>query len=293
MEKKLLVVLVVVGLCSTVALALDPMGPATAGLKQGQVSAGVEYSYSQMDLQYDGDYSFNIGYGYIYGTLKDKFMLKDTQMHKAYFNIGYGVSDNIEVFGRLGGANLYAQQNERGIEDYYEYDVWFDPLTYDIDTGFAAGFGGKVTVWQPSPELKIGVLGQGSWASVDYSMTMYGYADGPEAYWGANLSGEMDFWEWVLAVGATYELAPRFTVYGGPFYYWFSGDYDYKGSGWWYNDSYDYDMTRKGSYDVEDEGCFGGYVGAQIAVTENVDFNAECQGAKGALAFATGLVWKF
>jgi len=295
MEKKLLVVLVVVGLCSTAALALDPLGPATAGLKQGQISAGLEYAYSQMDLQYDGDYSFDIGGGYIYGTLEDEFKLTDTQVHKAYFNLGYGIMDNVEAFVRLGGANLYAQQDERGIEDYYAYDVWFDPLTYDSSTGFAFGFGGKATVWQPSPELSVGVLAQASWATVKYNMSMFGYAEGPDAYWGANISGDLDFWEVQLALGATYQLAPKFSVYGGPFYYWFIGDYDYDGSGWWTNnggDSY-YDLSRKGSYDVTDEGCFGGYLGAQIAVTDNVAFNAECQGAKVALGFATGIVWKF
>jgi hypothetical protein len=292
MVKKLLVVLVVVGLCSTAALALDPMGPPTAGLKQGQISAGLDYSYSQMDLKYDGDYSFDVGDGYVTGTLKDKFKLTDTQVNKAYFNLGYGIADGLEVFGRVGGANLYAQQGERGITDYYENDVWIDPLTYDSDTGFAFGFGGKATVWQPSPELSVGVLAQASWATVKYSTTMYGYAEGPDADWGANISGDLDFWEVQVAAGATYKLSDKFSVYGGPFYYWFTGDYDYKGSGWWDNGS-EYDMLRKGSYDVEDLGCFGGYLGAQIAVTDNVAFNAECQGAKGALAFATGLVWKF
>jgi hypothetical protein len=295
MEKKLLVVLVVVGLCSTAALALDPMGPATAGLKQGKFSAGVDYAYSQMDLQYDGDYSFYVENVDIYGTLKDKFKLKDTQMHKAYFNLGYGVCDSVEAFVRLGVANLYAKQKARGVEDYYAYDVWFDPLDYDSDTGFAVGFGGKVTFWEPSPECKVGFLAQASWASVDYDMTMYGYADGADADFGADISGELDFWEVQLALGVTYQLAPSVSIYGGPFYYWFSGDYDYDASGWWWADWHgDYeDMTREGSYDVEDEGCFGGYVGVQFAATENISFNAECQGAKGALVLGTGMVWKF
>jgi hypothetical protein len=52
-------------------------------------------------------------------------------------------------------------------------------------------------------------------------------------------------------------------------------------------------MAIKGSYDVEDTGCLGGYVGAQIAATENVSINAECQWAEGALALGTGIVWKF
>lgn len=299
MEKKLLVVLVVVGLCSTAAFALDPMGPPTAGLKQGQVSAGLDYAYSQMELEHDGTFAWNLDYGWYTDKVNLKYKHKDTQMNKAYFNLGYGVADWLEVFGRLGGANLYAKRNPMdayNLDDGGYTDIWLDETIYDSDTGFALGFGGKATVWQPSPELSVGVLAQASWANVDYDILFEGEAYyGPEAYWGAQCPGELDFWEVQIAVGATYELSPKFSVYGGPFYYWFSGDFDHEGYGGYYMygpDSW-YDIAIKGDYDVEDIGCFGGYVGAKIDITENASFNAECQVANGAMALGTGIAWKF
>ena len=292
MEKKLLVVLVVVGLCSTAALALDPMGPATAGLKQGQWSAGLDYAYSQMDLKYDGHYEWYVDYGGDYSDKVDlKYKNKDAQMHKAYFNLGYGVADWLEVFGRLGGADIYGKRNGMYSSNGYT-DIWLDETVYNSSTGFAYGFGGKATVWEPSPELKVGVLAQASWAKVDYDILFQGYDYFGGNDWAVQSPGEMDFWEVQIALGATCKLSDRFSVYGGPFYYWFSGDFDHKGSDeYGYDD--DYFMAIKGSYDVEDVGCFGGYVGAQIAFTDNVAVNAECQIAEGALALGTGLVWKF
>jgi hypothetical protein len=292
MEKKLLVVLVVVGLCSTAALALDPMGPATAGLKQGQFSAGLDYAYSQMELKHDGSYSWDVDYGSYTDTVPLKYKHEDTQMHKAYFNLGYGVADWLEAFLRLGGANLYGKRTPRYSEGVDGPDTWLDETIYDSSTGFAYGFGGKATVWEPSPELKVGVLAQASWANVDYDIWFTG-VDDLGNLWGVQSPGQLDFWEVQIALGVTYQLAPKFSVYGGPFYYWFSGDFDHKGSGMYDPENLDYDMAIKGSYDVEDVGCFGGYLGAQIAVTDNIAWNAECQGAKGALALGTSLVWKF
>jgi hypothetical protein len=296
MEKKLLVVLVVVGLCSTAAFALDPIGPPTAGLKAGQVSAGLDYAYSQMDLEFDGHYSWYVYTGSeYYDTVSLKYKHKDAQMNKAYFNLGYGVADWLEVFGRLGGANLYGKRNP--IYSYNEddggyTDTWLEETIYDSDTGFAFGFGAKATIWEPSPELKVGVLAQASRANVDYDILFEGYDYNYDNWWRVQSDGELDFWEVQVAVGATYKLSDKFSVYGGPFYYWFSGDFSHKGS-----DDYGYDdnyyMAIKGSYDVQDVGCFGGYLGAQIAATENVSVNAECQIAEGALALGTGLVWKF
>jgi hypothetical protein len=249
-----------------------------------------------MDLEFDGHYSWYVYYGGDYSdTVCLKYKQKDAQMHKAYFNLGYGIADNWEAFLRLGGANLYGKRNPMysyNEDDGGDTDVWLDETIYDSSTGFAVGFGTKATVWQPSPELGIGVLAQASWASVDYDILFEGYDYNGDSWWGVQSPGQLDFWEVQLALGATYKLSDKFSVYGGPFYYWFSGDFTHKGSAdYGYDD--DYFMAIKGSYDVEDTGCFGGYLGAQINATDNVAVNAECQVAEGALAFGTGLVWKF
>jgi len=135
MEKKLLLLCVVVVVCllGSTALALDPMGPPTAGLKQGQCSIGLEYFYSDMNLRVEGS------------------DLKNVRMNKGYANLGYGIADNWEAFIRLGGA---------------EADFKTDEFEYNGDIGFAYGFGTRATIWEQSPELKWGGLFQMSWADV-------------------------------------------------------------------------------------------------------------------------------
>jgi hypothetical protein len=329
MEKKLLVVLVVVGLCSTAALALDPMGPATAGLKQGQFSAGLDGAYSEMDLRFDGKFTMLLGplfddgdMDISYPPISDELTFENVELYKAYLNIGYGVCDTVEVFVRLGGASAEMQKPTREIDTYFYDDddeypdggmsIFEDGPIHDFDTGFAVGLGGKVTFWEPSPELKVGFLAQGSWTQLDVR-TKYqgvteagGYPYGEQVgLWSYPADGQLEFWEVQLALGATYELSPKFTVYGGPFYHWFSGNYDFEGDGAYApieeaddDDVYGFSddllaLHVDGSYDVDDTGCFGGYFGAKIDVTENASFNAECQIAEGAYAFGTGIVWKF
>ncbi len=285
MVKKLLLGVVVVCLLGSVALALDPMGPPTAGLKQGQFSAGLDYAYSEGDFKHDGDYTWWISPpSGPSGTVSEKFDLKDGKMNKAYFNLGYGIIDNWEAFLRLGGAT---REIKRAAHDEASGGGVNDTL-FDSDTGLAVGFGTKATVWQPSPELKVGVLAQASWASSNYSVTYSGATSGGSD-WIVPTEGDIDFWEMQLAVGATYKLSDKFSVYGGPFYYIFDGEYDFKGTGYFDGSN----MTLKGSYDIEQDSEWGGYLGAQIDATENVSINAECIMTGDAIALGTGLVWKF
>jgi hypothetical protein len=280
-------VVFVVGLLSTTALALDPMGPPTAGLKQGQWSAGLEYGYSEGDFKHDGDYSWAIDFDddgdFDFGdTVKEKFELKDGKMNKTYFNLGYGITENWEAFVRVGGAD---REIKRPAHEGEFGGVVSDTL-FDSDTGLSVGFGTKVTLHE-TESLKVGVLAQASWASVDYSVTYSGV--GP--YWAVPTEGEIDFWEMQFALGVTRKLSDKFSVYGGPFYYIFDGDYDFKGTGVWGSD--DDPMALKGSYDVEQDSEWGGFLGAQVDITENAAFRAECQVTGDAVALGTGVVWRF
>jgi hypothetical protein len=186
MEKKLLVVLVVVGLCSTVALALDPMGPPTASLKQGQFNGSLEYSYSNMDLRVEGG------------------ELKDVKMNKGYANLGYGIADNWEAFIRLGGA---------------EADFKDDGLKYEGDIGFAYGFGTKATLYQQSPELKWGGLFQMSWADLSGTAKETGEGEYKEDI--DLLAREIQ-----IGVGPTWTPSKGFSIYGGPFVHFLHADWN-------------------------------------------------------------------
>ncbi|MGA2323716.1 MAG: outer membrane beta-barrel protein [Sedimentisphaerales bacterium] len=129
MNKKLsLVVVILTALALTgSALALAPMGPPTAGLKTGQFRAGVEYSYSDVDVKLEGEKLNNVTSNMIFG------------------NLGYGIMDEWEAFVRLGVANA----------DYKDEDI-------SGNYGFAWGFGTKVTFLKQE-NLNWGALFQMNW----------------------------------------------------------------------------------------------------------------------------------
>ncbi|MCJ7729284.1 MAG: hypothetical protein MUO27_05340, partial [Sedimentisphaerales bacterium] len=130
MEKKMLlvaVVLMVVALAGSAALALAPMGPPTAGLKTGQFRVGVEYAHSDVDMELDGDELDGVTSNMIFG------------------NLGYGIMDDWEGFVRLGVANVEVDE-------------------FDGDYGFAWGLGTKVTFLKQE-NLNWGALFQMTWTN--------------------------------------------------------------------------------------------------------------------------------
>jgi opacity protein-like surface antigen len=263
MEKKLLLaVVVVVCLLSSVALALDPMGPPIAGLKQGQWSAGADYSYSEMDLKWSNGKGRITGIGS--GDLPS-VKIKNYEMNKLNANLGYGITDNWDVFLRLGGADGRGKGTLLG-----------DTGKFDGDTEFAFGFGTRVTLWEQSPELKWGGLAQASWAKSEDKVTA------------GNFSGdiEIDITEIQLAVGPSWTATKGVSIYGGPFCHLIYGDAEGKGR---YMGTY----PMKASYDIREVSWFGGYIGAQVDVTENIPLYLEWQHTGNADAFCVGVVCKF
>src|SRR4030042_2394912 len=121
MKNRILILCVVlVGMCGSTALALDPMGQPAGGLNQGQLSLGIEYSHSEQSLWrsqgYDADFT----------GLKQ-------EIDKYYVRLGYGISDKTEGFIRL------------GVSDYeYEREGYSAPWKGD-DEAFAMGLGLKTT----------------------------------------------------------------------------------------------------------------------------------------------------
>jgi len=295
MEKKLLLlgVVVVVCLCGSVALALDPMGPPAAGLKQGKWSAGFEYSYSDMDLKFsDGKYSWyqdgSDGPDSDSGKIPSG-KIKGVKSNKIYANIGYGIMDNWDVFVRLGGADGKFDSSEEDLD-----------LKFDSDYVFAYGFGTRMTFWEQSPELKWGGLFQMSWANNLISTsqgTEAGEVDGDDGtpYIATySESVEVDLSEIQIAVGPTWTPAKGFSVYGGPFLHFVNGSVEGK-----YCDSYAdelpsaYFETGKISGDIHEDNCFGGYIGAQVQLGENAFVSAEWMTTGDAEAFGASVICRF
>lgn len=134
MEKRkrvllLVVALMVAGLWSSAAWALRPMGPPMAGLEQSQMSLGFDFSWSEMDIEEDGD------------------TINDVESIAYLANLGYGIADNWEGFIRLGIAGIDVDDDDGG---------------FSGDDQFAYGFGTKVTFAQEG-DLTWGGLFQMDW----------------------------------------------------------------------------------------------------------------------------------
>ncbi len=256
MEKKLLVVLVVVCLCGTVALALDPMGPPTAGLKKGQWSAGVEYSYSEMDVRRRGGY---------HGDLTGKYQVGKVEAHKVYANIGYGLSDNVVGFVRLG---IGQGDFDRGTADTTSI-LWHG----DGDTEFIWGAGVKATLTE-NERVAWGLLAQYGWGK-------YGGTEKRTKYTDRDYDNQMD--ELQIAIGPTFKLSDAIRIYGGPFLHYIRGEYN--------EDAEDVGVHAIKSIDEKNE--FGGYVGVELDLAQNCCANVEWMTTGDADALAAGVICKF
>jgi len=278
--------LLVVGFYSSTAFALDPMGPPTAELLQGQSRAGVDGSESRMDIELEhGTYSYTIGKVGQPPTTStsgkvNRTKLKHLKMHKLYANLGYGVLNDWEMFLRLGGMNTEFSGN------MFSNNTRETIREYNGDTGFAVGFGTKVTLYQHD-RLKLGGLFQISRASskAKYHST---------ATTNVDETVELDIIEMQIAIGPTYKLDENISIYGGPFWHFIDlhgSDSHGKRTELWPEQQ---DIsTDKTSYDVGDISHFGGYVGTQIELTKDNFYNIEYQHTRSADALAMHLFWKF
>ncbi len=288
MEKRTLMkaVVVLVAVSASVALALPPMGPPMATLKQGQFSAGLQYGYSDMDLEGDGKATNWIdGIG---ESAKGTLNLKNLKSSWFFGNLGYGVRDNWEAFVRLGIADA---------EDEIRMDaIELRGLDFSGGYGFAWGFGTKATFLRQGA-LTWGGLFQMTWANPDddkFSYTesvLVGETEVP-----VPLSGdiELDWWEIQIAVGPTWQR-DGFCIYGGPFLHLVNGDLDAKASGSFLAGDDTYTASEMITCDLEEDSVFGGYVGAQFDMSrwlKNAFWSAELQFTGDAWAFGMGLFWR-
>ena len=80
-------------LAGTQAFALDPLGPPSGSLNKGQVSAGVEFIMDEMDLS-RSTASWS-------SATKNAY---DIDSSKVFAKLAYGVSDNWEIYLRVGSV---------------------------------------------------------------------------------------------------------------------------------------------------------------------------------------------
>jgi opacity protein-like surface antigen len=282
MEKRMLwfaVVVVVVSLFSSNALATT-MGPPVAGLEAGKYSIGFDYSYNDWTLDMDGKTSASAQY-FVGGTEVDSGAASDSfkedldlESNMFFANLGYGVTDQLEVFARLGMADL----SDSG---------------FSSDQKFAWGLGAKGTFYEQDA-LKWGALFQITWGTADDDVSIAvpdPFGPGDED---VDVSMDIDWYEIKVAVGPSYELAEGVSVYGGPFYHMISGDLDADASGQVDvapGEVIKYNASM--SADLDEASSFGGYVGAQAELAENLPCYVEYQFTGDANVFGAGLLYKF
>lgn len=264
-------IFIVVGWAASTAVALDPMGPPAAGLAQGQIQVGIDYSQSTMDVELaDGTWVEFLDGVFLDAGEAVPFTLKNFEADRAYANIGFGATDYLEAFLRVGGT-----------EGRFGDSVWQDQEKFESSTDFAIGGGIKATFYEDGP-LRVGGLLQANWS--EYNGTLFA------PHWAAADRVEMNITEVQMAVGAAYTWAERFSVYGGPFLHFVSGDFD---------DTFSVVdtvtgglLTSKYSWQIDEDSVFGGYIGAQLGLTDNCSFNIEYQRTADADALGMSLLWR-
>lgn len=285
MEKRitlLAVIFIVVGLSSSVALALVPMGPPRATLKEGQLAVGFEYGRQEMDLKTYGEIKEVDAAGTVveqttYSHVKYKINGLTSNMFLG--NLSYGMLNNWDIYGRLGVADVECDEIMRIFAD------GSTPNRYqglDSTYGFAWGFGTKATFGRDG-DIVWGGLFQFTRSNPDgSSINLLG---------DPNFTGEaeIDYYEIQLAVGPTLQL-DDVSIYGGPFVHFVRGDLDI--SGGTEEDVYGPATIEISAHDILEKSQFGGYVGVNLNATDNASLYAEYQFTADAWAFGLGTLLK-
>ncbi len=281
MNKMIMLVGLLVAIMSVSAFGAGFLGTPTAELEKGQWSAGFSYTFIDMDLDTiklteKWEY-FDLGSGLGDSSGVDKFKLdmKDVKTQRYYGTIGYGVADWCEVFVQLGFADVKGKTRD----DPPDGDDWEG---HNFDNDFAWGLGTRITFYEQN-NIRWGTSVQMNWldTSVDYKDAGAGWTEKQQI--------DFETFDLLIAVGPTVDMG-GWKLYGGPFYYYLSGDLDAKGTysepGW--------ELERwKASGDIEAKSNFGGFVGAQFPLTGNCDMTTELSFTGDSWAFGTGIVWKF
>ena len=177
-------------LCNT-SLALTPLGPPKAGLKQNQHSLGFGFARSEMDLEISG-------YGLSYTAT-------DIEWSTYFANICYGLSDDCELYSLLGFSKCSTDD-------------------FNGSTEFAWGFGSKFTVSERDSVTWGGLFQICSLSSEDSATSEVPYF----GYTSASVDVQM--FDIQIAFGPTY-TQEGLSIYGGPFLHFVDGDLDLRANG--------------------------------------------------------------
>jgi len=206
---KSVVVCLLVGMCCSSVFAMKVMGPTTSGTPKGQLSVGVDASYSTNDIDLE-DGKDGTGTPLAIPDITVKSTKEETLTAK----IGYGITDKLEGIFRIGGSNI-------------RWDDGGERFGGGSEPSF--GFGAKMTVHE-TENTKWGALFQVDWTESEGSATGPGYTG----------DMEVEYMEFQAAAGPVIGVMENVCVYTGPFCYMINGEKKYIGSGG-YTEKYDID----------------------------------------------------
>jgi len=284
MEKRMslfVIVLIVLAVSSSTVLALPPMGPPKAFLGQDQWALSLGYAYSQMDLQAYGRVQEDQGAGWLPATYS-KHTIEDFTSNIVLGSLGYGVSDNWDVFVCLGVSDAQGDMSENRLDG----SLGNEYSGLDCSFGYAWGFGTRATFWRDG-DVIWGGLFQATWQNPgDGSVTLKPTGGDP-----SRLTGdvELDLSEIQIAVGPTVQL-DSFCIYGGPFFHFVKGDADVDVTG---EDSFGATWRVTASQDIREESQLGIYAGAQWRGSETISWFAEYRMTGDAWGIGLGAILKF
>lgn len=262
---------ILVTLNSSIAFALDPLGPPVATLEPGQIHLGIDYSSSTTDLLLKNGKGVESISGAPSGSGNAiSLTLKDFEQNSYYANFGYGIDYNWEAFVRVS----------------YTKAEFGDSLThvgekFESNSVPAIGGGIRATFFE-GEYLKIGGIAQANMSH--YNGKRYA----PQ--WNAPHFVDTDITEIQFAIGASYMLIDSIWIYGGPIIHLINGEYinisiteaDTGGL-----------LLSEYSWDIEEDSMYGGYFGTQMDIGEDCSLSIEYQLTGGADALGASFVLRF
>jgi len=264
MEKRRLVIAFVVaaGLLCSVSFAGGPLGPPKAFVGHGKWLVDVEYAHESIDLKACG--KVNRLQDSTWFSEDEGYKIEDRGSNMFFGSLAYGLSENWDVFVRLGAADASDEIKPAIDEGYCE------KYCYDGGYGFAWGVGTRATFCQCGP-WTFGAVGQLTW---------YNPGGGKDTFaFDANdvMSAKFDAkWrQYQVGIGATYQ-ADGWWVYGGPCFLFVNGDLDVDATET-ITVGEPATYVAKGTLDLREESEFGGWVGVGCNLPQNATCYAEAQ----------------
>jgi len=267
-----ILILIVLVLSSTNTNALDMLGSPASEIRTEQFNIGLEYSLSSTDFSLvNGTWTEEItGQPDGSGDAID-VVLSDFETDKVNLYFGYGIERNWELFVRLGtssaefGDSLFKQSE-----------------SFESDGTPSLGAGMRMTLVDDR-DFKIGAVAQIGWTKYN------GRLDAPQ--WDSPGFATMDLKEFQATIGAQYRWIDGIYIYGGPFYNYVMGEYDFEYVS--FDNGISEFVTTKYSWDVETSSSFGGYIGTKVDLGGESYLNLEYQMSSDSSVIGANVVFKY